>query len=580
MKIKLLALVPWMAMAAADAQSLPKASVVYTHHGAFNQGFERDGDECLADMKSVQRWGWQVRFTGTDADIIAENRRVRVPSRTASDGTLRIPLGAAISQLGGTTQWDANTYTITANVRNLEIRKDTIRFDSTMAVSPKIFRLNNPDRIVLDFRGASLPKPNDLKPNAFVRMGQYNDSTFRIVIEKSGVDKVDIPLFGAGRSFELRLPGFNLDEPAPEIEKPSTPNSVKVHDHQEGHTDEASPGEAPKNPKMKVGGTPDFTEIGQANPPLNPSPTAAPVIVRAPRVQAQLNGDIWVVFPISKKLTNNPSGSFDGPYGVQFSIPNSKIESPVSLTPNNPVVKAVTATTLSNGVTQVQVRNSIPLGFRLSTTGSEVILVLVRPKASDGRISGKTIVVDAGHGGSDSGCVSRNKKFKEKDLALSISRYVAQELTEEGCAVIMTRDEDVKIALAERANIANRSRADIFVSIHINDNELVNSRSGVSIYHHGFSNMGRLLAECIQDEVDKVSGLPSMGVRKDTIRFKSGFAVLRLPKMPAALCELGFINHTKDLSVITTEAFQRRVAKAIVKGIKVFLGDAKSTEEK
>ena len=82
----------------------------------------------------------------------------------------------------------------------------------------------------------------------------------------------------------------------------------------------------------------------------------------------------------------------------------------------------------------------------------------------------KTIVIDAGHGGKDAGAVSKNGIYKEKDIALSIALKFGAKIKEKypDIKVIYTRDTDRYIELGERAAIANRNKADLFISIHIN----------------------------------------------------------------------------------------------------------------
>ncbi|MCA1995860.1 MAG: N-acetylmuramoyl-L-alanine amidase, partial [Armatimonadetes bacterium] len=72
------------------------------------------------------------------------------------------------------------------------------------------------------------------------------------------------------------------------------------------------------------------------------------------------------------------------------------------------------------------------------------------------------------------------------------------------------------------------------------------------------------------------SGLPNLGTWSDGKIYASGFAVLRYAKMPAVLLELGFINHATDLRRIRTDDFRKRVASAVVEGLKVFLGDGQN----
>jgi N-acetylmuramoyl-L-alanine amidase len=167
----------------------------------------------------------------------------------------------------------------------------------------------------------------------------------------------------------------------------------------------------------------------------------------------------------------------------------------------------------------------------------------------------------------------------EKDLTLKIGTFLAEALTAEGATVILTRKTDVNPSLRERSAIANRNHADFFISIHINSNRLANSRSGSIAFHHGEEPIGSLLAECIQGEVAKAGGLPSLGPESDTSIYSSGFAVLRYAKMPAMLLECGFINDAHDLRRMVTDDFQRKIATAVVQGLKVYLGDAKTEEQ-
>jgi N-acetylmuramoyl-L-alanine amidase len=81
------------------------------------------------------------------------------------------------------------------------------------------------------------------------------------------------------------------------------------------------------------------------------------------------------------------------------------------------------------------------------------------------------------------------------------------------------------------------------------------------------------MADCIQREIVKVSGLPSMGVWSDQRIYQTGFAVLRGATMPAVLIECGFLNTKKDRARMQTDEFQNGIATAVVKGLKAYLGD-------
>ncbi|MEQ1936523.1 MAG: N-acetylmuramoyl-L-alanine amidase, partial [Fimbriimonadaceae bacterium] len=240
----------------------------------------------------------------------------------------------------------------------------------------------------------------------------------------------------------------------------------------------------------------------------------------------------------------------------------------------SPSVTAFEPEQLSEGL-RLTVRLARPMGVEYSVSANAITLGLYKPKVGNGKLAGKVIVLDAGHGGHDSGARSTDKATLEKDVTLKVVLQTAKELLSEGATVIMTRKTDVFIPLGERAEIANRNAADLFISVHINSNKTANSTSGsISFYHKG-NKPGEVLAICMQEEMKKASQIPSIGVWSDGRIYESGFAVLRLSKMPGVLLELGFVNHEKDRNILRTTAFQSDVSKAIVKGIKVYLGDEK-----
>jgi N-acetylmuramoyl-L-alanine amidase len=213
------------------------------------------------------------------------------------------------------------------------------------------------------------------------------------------------------------------------------------------------------------------------------------------------------------------------------------------------------------------------MGVEFVADVNGVQLRLLKPNVGDGKLIGKTIVVDAGHGGTDSG--SSSAGIYEKNLTLPVARMLAEELAREGAVVIMTRKDDTYPTLVERAALANRNNADCFVSVHINKIGATRStsKSGTITFYHGGQKSSEVLAECIQHEVAAVSKLPSIGVWSDTKIYDSGFSVLRnTTRMPGVLVELGFINNATDRKRMATADFQQSAALAIVKGIKKFLG--------
>jgi N-acetylmuramoyl-L-alanine amidase len=216
----------------------------------------------------------------------------------------------------------------------------------------------------------------------------------------------------------------------------------------------------------------------------------------------------------------------------------------------------------------------------------------------------RCIVVDPGHGGKDPGAIGPDG-IQEKDVVLSIGKRLARRLREElRCEVVMTRDKDVFIPLKERAAIANRVNADLFISIHANAS--LNRKShGVETYYLNFSKNesaasvaarenGTTLAEVgdlelilfdlmahakinesslLADKVQKgiISSLTGhyRNIHDNGVR-QGPFYVLLGANMPSILVETAFISNPRDESRLQSDRYQNGVVDGIVAGVKNF----------
>lgn len=172
------------------------------------------------------------------------------------------------------------------------------------------------------------------------------------------------------------------------------------------------------------------------------------------------------------------------------------------------------------------------------------------------------VFLDAGHGGLASGAIGNG--LREKDINLSVVLKIGSILKEYGIHVIYSRTTDVLVKLRDRAIMANKSKADIFVSIHCNAFS-DSSAKGVETYSYPGSTKGASLAKSIQDSI--ISS--DLYTRNRGIK-TANFAVLRLTNMPAALVELGFITNSEDANFLKNR--QDDLALAVAKGILNNLG--------
>ena len=218
-----------------------------------------------------------------------------------------------------------------------------------------------------------------------------------------------------------------------------------------------------------------------------------------------------------------------------------------------------------------------------------------------------TVVIDPGHGGVDPGALGR--KSQEKNINMSVSKILASMIDEKypEVKVIFTRTTDVKIPLVERANIANKANADLFISIHSNaskstsangcetftlgagssveakaaamyENEVILSEDNFEEIYKGFDprssesyiifelirnhdmELSAEIAQMVQNGMVKESKLNNRGVSS------AGFLVLHRTVMPSILVELGFITNSKDEGVIASKEGQKKLAKGIFDG--------------
>ena len=186
-------------------------------------------------------------------------------------------------------------------------------------------------------------------------------------------------------------------------------------------------------------------------------------------------------------------------------------------------------------------------------------------------LKSKIIVIDPGHGGSDSGAIGPNKT-QEKMITLAIAQKVQALLEKAGAKVLMTRQTDTDVyapnasaadELRARTLIANDNKADLFLSIHI-DAFSNPSAGGTTTFYYPKSRYDVMLAQCIQNNLAIAGGLQNRGRRP------ARFYVMRNTEMPAALAELAFISNPNEENLINSLEFQHKMAQSIVQGFDSF----------
>ncbi|TKS60177.1 MAG: N-acetylmuramoyl-L-alanine amidase [Nitrospira sp.] len=222
----------------------------------------------------------------------------------------------------------------------------------------------------------------------------------------------------------------------------------------------------------------------------------------------------------------------------------------------------------------------------------------------------KTIVIDPGHGGKDTGARGL-RHTEEKDITLKVGLKLRELLSKRpGVRVLMTRNRDVFVDLEDRAKFANRNEADLFVSIHVNSHP---SRSvkGIEIYHFGEAKDQRalevaarengtplsstgvgweyLVADLLTTKKIEASLELAWTAKEALVTHMNGhyavndhgvktapFYVLRFTSMPSILAEIAYISNPAEEDLLRKPTFVRDVAQSLFQGVNSFLANNKS----
>lgn len=213
----------------------------------------------------------------------------------------------------------------------------------------------------------------------------------------------------------------------------------------------------------------------------------------------------------------------------------------------------------------------------------------------------RRVIIDAGHGGSDSGAVGF-ANLCEKDIALQVSKKLVPKLQAAGYNVHLTRSKDKEVSLSARCSLANQLKADAFVSIHLNSaGKVGGSTSGIETYFldkkalfpapkfggYFFMNTNqdpsliealnkynqnkvdssKNLANCVQNRLIQNLHNNDFDTNDRGVKPTKVFRLLRMNNIPSTLVEIGFITNPQEAKQLSTEGYQETIADGILQGI-------------
>lgn len=193
--------------------------------------------------------------------------------------------------------------------------------------------------------------------------------------------------------------------------------------------------------------------------------------------------------------------------------------------------------------------------YQIFQDSNYVYITFRNPK----EIYDKIVVVDAGHGGTDTGTYAKFGSWDEKDFNLDFVKKIEESWNHDNVKLYFSRLEDTEVTLAERVKFANNLQADFFVSLHCNSSD-ENSGNGLEALYKSnkFSTDSKIFAKKCLKALEECTGLTNRGLLKGKRIY-----IIRKAKMPTVLLELGFLSDSGDLMYLSKDANRKKMAETI-----------------
>jgi N-acetylmuramoyl-L-alanine amidase len=475
-----------------------------------------DGRARVLTLESPAGDEMELRANDPYATVNGERRPVPVPLVTVL-GRVLVPAQWVFDTLGDVTIYDAGQRTLFVNGQITAVSWRAtdagleVTLEATAPLHPRIATLHTPERLVVDVPGAVARTPQPLTdvhegPLQTIRMGQAAGGA-RVVFDLTGPVRYRLLSAPADRHVVIALGGGAAPGPIP-----AGPSGRKLLDVAYEPAD--------------GGGRVVIT----ATQPIR----AAEHVLRGPdRIVLDVADAVFV--PVKKALDVND--------GLVVQVRAAQFHKD----PN--IVRIV-----------VELSRPAPYAVHPGADPSQLVIDLggaAQPPAAGGH--GRLVVaIDAGHGGSDPGAIGPSGVL-EKDVVLAIAQDLRTLLVRQRIDVVMVRDADVFVPLEDRARIAARGGATLFVSIHANAAVDANANGAQAFY---LTPQSAPLASAIADEIGRAAGVGSRGIAV------ARFAVLvGNPHIPAVLVETAFVTNPREEQLLRDPAGQQAFAQGILKGL-------------
>lgn len=466
-------------------------------------------------------------------------------------------------------------------------------------------RVPSPDRIFFDLHNAKLAselagKSYDIDDGLLkkVRVAQYKANMARVVLEVNSLAEYSafllpnpyrliIDVHGRKAPAQaLTAKSPNRDKQQPDDASNSITGVAENGKHAKSQTETADDRSRPATPinATKTGSGSDESDSAAVQPPSAQAQDAATDADLSSSEIAALSED-----PQKVKATRRPTSA---PVVENVAPREGRTK---TKKPDDSGIQQSTVTTTRNS-RRAGKASAVPVGHEALPTASGDLSLIRALGLKIGRI-----VVDAGHGGHDTGTIGPNG-LMEKDLVLDVALRLGKLLESKlGADVVYTRQDDTFIPLETRTAIANQNQADLFISIHANSSSDQSAR-GVETYYLNFTSSPDALEVAarenavsetsvhdLQDLVKKIAlkekidesrefaasvekslyageSAKSPGVKNRGVK-KAPFIVLIGANMPSILAEISFVSNPTDERKLRTAAYRQSIAESLYRGI-------------
>ncbi|MDF5740230.1 MULTISPECIES: N-acetylmuramoyl-L-alanine amidase [unclassified Nostoc] len=278
----------------------------------------------------------------------------------------------------------------------------------------------------------------------------------------------------------------------------------------------------------------------------------------------QLPGATEIVFPLQVPV---PVSVQQSEQAIALTLYNTTAQTDIIRLDDDPLISRLDWQQEAPGQVKytLNLKKAQQWGYKLRYDGTTLVLALRHPpKIGNTRrkpLANFKIVLDPGHGGKETGA-SGPTGYLEKDVNLVVSKLLRDDLVKRGATVVMTREDDRELSLAERQAIISREEPAIAISIHHNsipDDGDAEKIKGFAAFW--YQPQAHNLAIFLQNYVVKKLGRPSYGV------FWDNLALTRPTAAPSVLLELGFMSNPDEFEQVVNPEEQKKIAQAIAQGI-------------